>query len=94
MLQCRRNEPHRRRQIKRDNVVNVTDKKGVAGIRTSTNPEDELASQMANLQVDRRQTTLRNLVDLGAASTGAHISINADHDDADELEEDSDTNVV
>lgn len=32
MVQTRRNDPHRRRRIKRD-VVNIPDKKGVAGIR-------------------------------------------------------------
>ena len=35
MLQSRRNEPQRRRQIKRDLISNVSDKKGVAGIRTT-----------------------------------------------------------
>ena len=52
MLQCRRNEPHRKRQIKRDLPTNVTDRKGVAGIRSnvSQNVED-LSAQMASLAV-------------------------------------------
>ena len=52
MLQCRRNEPHRKRQIKRDLPTNVTDRKGVAGIRTN-NPQnvEDLSQQMASLAV-------------------------------------------
>ena len=52
MLQCRRNEPHRKRQIKRDLPTNVTDKKGIAGIRTNHPPiVDDLSDQMATLAV-------------------------------------------
>ncbi len=55
MLQCRRNEPHRRRQIKRDLATNVADKKGVAGIRTNvSNPNsvdavDTLVDQVSSI---------------------------------------------
>lgn len=54
MLQCRRNEPHRRRQIKRDLSVNVADKKGVAGIRTAVPPPstvDDLTDQVSSINL-------------------------------------------
>lgn len=64
MLQCRRNEPHRRRQIKRDLSANVADKKGVAGIRTAVQPTtaaaapssssntlDDLADQVSSINL-------------------------------------------
>jgi len=102
MLQCRRNEPHRRRAIKRDLSGNVTDKKGIAGIRmtnssgignasagsVSTVAIDDLADQVSNVQIDQRPT-LRNLVDLGAAS-GANIAIINDNDEEDDDEQDED----
>jgi len=90
MLQCRRNEPHRRRQIKRDKATNVTDKKGIAGIRKEQ--VEDVSDQMASMHVGQASQTLRNLVDLGAASSGANISINADENLDDD--EDSDINVV
>ena len=97
MSQARRNEPQRRRLIKRDLITNVADKKGVAGIRTSTtNTVDDLANRMSNVQLvgnvtqpTQSRPTLRNLVDLGAASTGANISLSNDDGD-----EDDDSNVV
>jgi len=102
MWQCRRNEPHRRRQIKRDLVGNVTDKKGIAGIRITsgvavsvsggnTSAVDALADQVSNIQIDQSRPTLRNLVDLGAAS-GANIALNDDDEDDQEEENDS-TNI-
>lgn len=39
MMQIRRNEPHRKRQIKRD--VSTIPKKGVAGIRTEGCTDNE-----------------------------------------------------
>jgi len=107
MLQCRRNEPNRRRQIKRDLAGNVTDKKGIAGIRTTGSSGttvsnttatdtavDDLSTQVSTIQIsnqtDQRGPTLRNLVDLGAAS-GANIAI-TDHndDDEDDLQDETD----
>jgi len=107
MLQCRRNEPNRRRQIKRDLAGNVTDKKGIAGIRTigntgttvsSTTATDTAVDDLSNLvstiqisnQTDQRGPTLRNLVDLGAAS-GANIAL-TDHNDDDEDDLQDETN--
>jgi len=100
MWQCRRNEPHRRRQIKRDLVGNVTDKKGIAGIRITsgvgvsvvagnTSAVDALADQVSSIQIDQSRPTLRNLVDLGAAS-GATIALN--DEDEDDQEEENDSN--
>ena len=123
MLQCRRNEPQRRRQIKRDLITNVADKKGIAGIRTTASTQnnsnnavvDNLASRMSNVQIaattssattsdtatnssgssrtttTTRAATLQDLVDLGAASSGANIAIR-DTTTSDDDEDDS--NVV
>ena len=62
MLQCRRNEPHRRRQIKRDLSTNVDNKKGIAGIRNPQNSmeEQDLASQMASINLDDAGATATN----------------------------------
>ena len=117
MLQCRRNEPQRRRQIKRDLITNVADKKGIAGIRTAQNTNanvDDLATRMSNVQIattsatsdttasssntTTTRATLQDLVDLGAASSGANIAIRNtgdDHEDEnDDDDDDDDSNVV
>lgn len=67
MLQCRRNEPQRRRQIKRDLPVNVANKKGVAGIRlvdssdnvqqqqqptSSSTVDDDLSQQLTRVDIN------------------------------------------
>ncbi len=66
MFQCRRNEPQRRRTIRRDLASNVSDKKGVAGLRIGgggarEEPRDahqapdssvRLANQMRDLSLD------------------------------------------
>ena len=79
----------------------MTDKKGIAGIRMTnsrgignasgsvpTAAIDDLADQVSNVQIDQRPT-LRNLVDLGAAS-GANIAIINDNDEEDDDEQDED----
>lgn len=84
MFQCRRNEPQRRRQIKRDSVINVSDKKGIAGIRKNRvdlSDVDDISDQVSNLSI--RSTTLRNLVDLGAGAATIPIT-DGDQDDDDE----------
>ena len=77
----------------------MTDKKGIAGIRitsdvgvsvsggATTSSVDDLADQVSNIQIDQSRPTLRNLVDLGAAS-GANIVLNDEDDD--DQEEDND----
>ena len=113
MLQCRRNEPQRRRQIKRDLITNVADKKGIAGIRTAqnnANAVDDLASRMSNVQLattsatattsstssstTTTRATLQDLVDLGAASSGAIIAIRNTAGDDHEDDDDDESNVV
>ena len=79
---------------------NVTDKKGIAGIRITsgvgvsvvagnTSAVDALADQVSSIQIDQSRPTLRNLVDLGAAS-GATIALN--DEDEDDQEEENDSN--
>ena len=65
MLQSRRNEPQRRRQIKRDLISNVSDKKGVAGIRTlatngATSSSSTTTTSNANLATTSGMDDLAN----------------------------------
>jgi E3 ubiquitin-protein ligase RNF146 len=61
MLQCRRNEPQRRRQIKRDLTTNVVDKKGVAGIRIGIAAAQPAAPAVAGQAADDLVDQVSNL---------------------------------
>ena len=73
MLQSRRNEPQRRRQIKRDLISNVSDKKGVAGIRTAAT-NGATSSSSSSTTSNANSATTSGMDDL--ANQMSNVSLN------------------